>query len=135
MHQPGREEQQWALEGLCRSLPPSPPLALDPLCLKVTSPGDSASPEFKRLSRELRRQLHPCCPGSPPQHWALRRVLLCSSPPCSRDHGSFNLKVENVYIKISLQLGSDTLGKPTVDTSACSTHVSGVRVHFSGKLG
>ncbi|NXN15486.1 BPI protein, partial [Indicator maculatus] len=52
-----------------------------------------------------------------------------------QDHGSFDLKLENVYIKIDLQLGSDTLGKPTIDTSACSTRISKVRVHFSGKLG
>ncbi|KFO77476.1 Bactericidal permeability-increasing protein, partial [Cuculus canorus] len=52
-----------------------------------------------------------------------------------RDHGSFNLNVENVYIKIDLKLGSDTSGKPTVDTSSCSTRISKVRVHFSGKFG
>ncbi|XP_042657070.1 bactericidal permeability-increasing protein [Tyto alba] len=52
-----------------------------------------------------------------------------------RDHGSFDLQVENVYIKINLQLGRDTSGKPTIDTSACSTHISKVRVHFSGKFG
>ncbi|KAM7037999.1 bactericidal permeability-increasing protein-like isoform 2-T2 [Acridotheres tristis] len=52
-----------------------------------------------------------------------------------RDHGSFNLKVENVYIKITLSLGSDTTGKPTVSTSACSASISEVRVLFSGKLG
>ncbi|XP_005240040.2 bactericidal permeability-increasing protein [Falco peregrinus] len=51
-----------------------------------------------------------------------------------RDHGSFDLKVENVYIKISLKLGSDAAGKPTVDTSDCSTRISKVRVHFSGKF-
>ncbi|XP_056363056.1 bactericidal permeability-increasing protein-like isoform X1 [Oenanthe melanoleuca] len=53
----------------------------------------------------------------------------------SRDHGSFNLKVENVYIKISLRLGSDTTGKPTISTSDCSASISKVRVLFSGKLG
>ncbi|NXK14019.1 BPI protein, partial [Herpetotheres cachinnans] len=52
-----------------------------------------------------------------------------------RDHGSFDLKVENVYIKIDLKLGSDAAGKPTVDTSDCSTRISKVRVHFSGKFG
>ncbi|NXG72086.1 BPI protein, partial [Baryphthengus martii] len=52
-----------------------------------------------------------------------------------RDHGSFDLKVDNVYIKINLKLGSDTSGKPTIDTSGCSTHISEVRVHFSGKFG
>ncbi|NWI67861.1 BPI protein, partial [Todus mexicanus] len=52
-----------------------------------------------------------------------------------RDHGSFDLKVENVYIKINLKLGSDTSGKPTIDTSDCSTRISKVQVHFSGKLG
>ncbi|NXV73820.1 BPI protein, partial [Atlantisia rogersi] len=52
-----------------------------------------------------------------------------------RDHGSFHLKVENVYIKISLKLGSDASGKPTVDTSDCSTRISKVHVRFSGKFG
>ncbi|NXB37183.1 BPI protein, partial [Eulacestoma nigropectus] len=52
-----------------------------------------------------------------------------------RDHGSFDLKVENVYTKISLRLGSDATGKPTVSTSDCSTRISKVRVLFSGKLG
>ncbi|NWT11755.1 BPI protein, partial [Vireo altiloquus] len=52
-----------------------------------------------------------------------------------RDHGSFDVKVENVYIKIDLRLGSDTSGKPTVSTSDCSTRISKVRVLFSGKLG
>ncbi|NXH20766.1 BPI protein, partial [Bucco capensis] len=52
-----------------------------------------------------------------------------------RDHGSFELKVENVYIRISLQLGSDSSGKPTSATSSCSTRMSKVRVRFSGRLG
>ncbi|XP_033375049.1 bactericidal permeability-increasing protein-like [Parus major] len=52
-----------------------------------------------------------------------------------RGHGSFNLKVENVYIKIILRLGSDTAGKPTISTSDCSARISKIRVHFSGKLG
>ncbi|KAM6378145.1 bactericidal permeability-increasing protein-like [Pluvialis apricaria] len=52
-----------------------------------------------------------------------------------RDHGSFELKVENIYIKINLKLGNDASGKPTVDTSYCSTRISKVRVRFSGKLG
>ncbi|KAF1556272.1 Bactericidal permeability-increasing protein, partial [Eudyptula albosignata] len=52
-----------------------------------------------------------------------------------RDHGSFDLKVENIYIKINLKLGSDTSGKPTIDTSDCSTRISNVRVHFLGKFG
>ncbi|NWH45205.1 BPI protein, partial [Fregata magnificens] len=52
-----------------------------------------------------------------------------------RDRGSFDLKVENIYIKIILKLGSDASGKPTIDTSDCSTRISNVRVHFSGKFG
>ncbi|XP_010175861.1 bactericidal permeability-increasing protein, partial [Antrostomus carolinensis] len=52
-----------------------------------------------------------------------------------RDHGSFDLKVDNVYIKINLRLGNDASGKPTVSTSDCSTHISKVRVHFSGRFG
>ncbi|NXT62082.1 BPI protein, partial [Chaetops frenatus] len=52
-----------------------------------------------------------------------------------RDHGSFDLKVENVYIKIILRLGSDSTGKPTMSTSDCSTRISKVHVLFSGKFG
>ncbi|NWZ25425.1 BPI protein, partial [Asarcornis scutulata] len=51
-----------------------------------------------------------------------------------RHHGSFNLNVEHIYIKTTLKLGRDDSGKPTVDISACSTSISNVRVHFSGKL-
>ncbi|NXA03588.1 BPI protein, partial [Sapayoa aenigma] len=51
-----------------------------------------------------------------------------------RDHGSFDLKVENIYIKISLKLGSNAIGKPTISTSDCSTRISKVRVLFSGKF-
>lgn len=64
----------------------------------------------------------------------MRNVTFLCSSPCSRSSGSFNLKVENVYIRINLRLGSDSSGKPTVDTSSCSTRISQVRVHFSGKL-
>ncbi|XP_074013266.1 bactericidal permeability-increasing protein-like [Numenius arquata] len=52
-----------------------------------------------------------------------------------RDHGSFDVTVENVYIKINLKLGNNTSGKPTIDTSYCNTRISKVRVHFSGRLG
>uniref|UniRef100_A0A8C3J7H0 Bactericidal permeability-increasing protein n=1 Tax=Calidris pygmaea TaxID=425635 RepID=A0A8C3J7H0_9CHAR len=52
-----------------------------------------------------------------------------------RDHGSFDITVENVYIKVNLKLGNNTSGKPTIDTSYCSTRISKVRVRFSGKLG
>ncbi|NXU44567.1 BPI protein, partial [Drymodes brunneopygia] len=52
-----------------------------------------------------------------------------------RDHGSFDVKVENVYIKIILKLGSDNGGKPLISTSDCSTRISKVHVLFSGKFG
>ncbi|XP_061217342.1 bactericidal permeability-increasing protein-like [Neopsephotus bourkii] len=52
-----------------------------------------------------------------------------------RDHGSFDLRVENVYIRIQLRLGSEASGKPTIATSACSTRISSIHVHFSGKFG
>ncbi|NXJ70969.1 BPI protein, partial [Rostratula benghalensis] len=52
-----------------------------------------------------------------------------------RDHGSFDVTVENINININVRLGKDTAGKPTVDTSHCSTRISTVRVHFSGRLG
>ncbi|KFP31128.1 Bactericidal permeability-increasing protein, partial [Colius striatus] len=52
-----------------------------------------------------------------------------------RDHGSFHLKVENVYIKVNLKLSSDGSGKPTISSSNCNTRISRVRVRFSGRLG
>ncbi|XP_014799132.1 PREDICTED: bactericidal permeability-increasing protein [Calidris pugnax] len=52
-----------------------------------------------------------------------------------RDHGSFDITVEDVNIKINLKLGNDASGKPTIDTSSCSTNVSKVRVRFSGRFG
>lgn len=45
------------------------------------------------------------------------------------------MKVENVYIKITLRLGSDTTGKPTISTSDCRASISNVRLLFSGKFG
>ncbi|NXP12052.1 BPI protein, partial [Thinocorus orbignyianus] len=52
-----------------------------------------------------------------------------------RSSGSFDLTVDNANIDISLRLGNDTSGKPTVTTSGCSSHISKVRVRFSGSLG
>ncbi|NWW52026.1 BPI protein, partial [Pedionomus torquatus] len=52
-----------------------------------------------------------------------------------RAHGSFDLTVENTNIDIILRLGNDASGKPTVDTSGCSTRISKVRVRFSGRFG
>ncbi|NXG67389.1 BPI protein, partial [Hemiprocne comata] len=52
-----------------------------------------------------------------------------------RDHGSFDLRVENIYIKTNLKLGRDASGKPTIDASDCSTRISKVWAHFSGKFG
>ncbi|XP_038015284.1 bactericidal permeability-increasing protein-like [Motacilla alba alba] len=47
--------------------------------------------------------------------------------------GSFNLKVENVDMKIILRLGIDTTGRSTISTSGCSARASKVGVRFSGK--
>ncbi|NXN60035.1 BPI protein, partial [Rynchops niger] len=52
-----------------------------------------------------------------------------------RDHGSFDVRVENVNVNINLKLGSDASGKPTIDTPYCSTRISSVRVRFSGRFG
>ncbi|KAJ1124079.1 hypothetical protein NDU88_002542 [Pleurodeles waltl] len=51
-----------------------------------------------------------------------------------KDHGSFDLKVEGLSITVDLALGSDGSGRPTISTSGCSSHISNVRVHISGKL-
>ncbi|XP_059586416.1 bactericidal permeability-increasing protein [Alligator mississippiensis] len=52
-----------------------------------------------------------------------------------KDHGSFDLKVEGISISIGLKLGSDASGRPTVTTSECSTQISNVRIHISGRFG
>ncbi|XP_063206505.1 bactericidal permeability-increasing protein-like [Chroicocephalus ridibundus] len=52
-----------------------------------------------------------------------------------RDHGSFDVRVENIYVNINLKLGNDASGKPTIGTPYCSTRISNVRVRFSGRLG
>ncbi|XP_063152913.1 bactericidal permeability-increasing protein-like [Candoia aspera] len=51
-----------------------------------------------------------------------------------KDDGSFDLKVEGISISVSLKLGSDATGRPTVTTLDCSSHVSDVDIHISGKL-
>ncbi|XP_063028417.1 bactericidal permeability-increasing protein-like [Melospiza melodia melodia] len=51
-----------------------------------------------------------------------------------KGHGSFNVKVQNVNMKIILRLGTDTSGRPTISTSGCTATISNVRVRFSGKL-
>ncbi|XP_078508250.1 bactericidal permeability-increasing protein-like [Lissotriton helveticus] len=51
-----------------------------------------------------------------------------------KDHGSFDLKVEGLSITVDLALGSDGSGRPTISTSGCSSHISNIRVHISGKL-
>lgn len=43
--------------------------------------------------------------------------------------------MENIYVKIDLKLGSNAAGKPTIDTSDCSTRISNVQVHFYGRFG
>ncbi|MEE6506183.1 hypothetical protein FKM82_007575, partial [Ascaphus truei] len=50
------------------------------------------------------------------------------------DSGSFDLKVEGLSISVGLRLGSDGSGRPTIVPSDCSTHISDVKVHISGKL-
>ncbi|XP_030067047.1 bactericidal permeability-increasing protein [Microcaecilia unicolor] len=51
-----------------------------------------------------------------------------------KDHGSFDLKVEGLSVSVGLALGSDSSGRPTVSAASCSSHISNVRVHISGKL-
>nr|XP_033770782.1 bactericidal permeability-increasing protein [Geotrypetes seraphini] len=50
-----------------------------------------------------------------------------------KDHGSFDLKVEGLSVTVSLALGSDGSGRPTISTTSCSNHIANVRVHISGK--
>ncbi|KAM4622677.1 bactericidal permeability-increasing protein-like [Discoglossus pictus] len=50
------------------------------------------------------------------------------------DHGHFDLKVEGLSISVGLKLGSDGQGRPTIAPSDCSSHISDVKVHISGKF-
>ncbi|XP_077192209.1 bactericidal permeability-increasing protein-like [Paroedura picta] len=59
--------------------------------------------------------------------WKVKKKRLLS------DHGSFDLKIEGLSISVGLQLGNDPAGRLTAATSACSTHISNVRVQIHGK--
>ncbi|KAM9296197.1 bactericidal permeability-increasing protein-like [Gastrophryne carolinensis] len=49
--------------------------------------------------------------------------------------GGFDVKVEGMSISVGLKLGSDGSGRPTIATADCSSHISNVNVHISGKYG
>lgn len=48
--------------------------------------------------------------------------------------GSFDLHVKGVTISVTLLLGSEASGRPTVTTSSCSSHIRDVDVDISGDL-
>ncbi|XP_053574867.1 bactericidal permeability-increasing protein isoform X2 [Bombina bombina] len=50
------------------------------------------------------------------------------------DHGHFDLKVEGISISVGMKLGSDGQGRPTISPSDCSSYISNVDVHISGKF-
>ncbi|XP_068119471.1 bactericidal permeability-increasing protein-like isoform X2 [Hyperolius riggenbachi] len=49
--------------------------------------------------------------------------------------GGFDLKVEGLSVSVGLRLGSDGSGRPTIAPSDCSSHISNVNVHVSGRYG
>lgn len=49
--------------------------------------------------------------------------------------GSFDLDVKGITISVDLLLGSDSLGRPTVTASRCSSRIYDVNVDISGKVG
>nr|XP_056700187.1 bactericidal permeability-increasing protein-like [Euleptes europaea] len=59
--------------------------------------------------------------------WQVKKKRLLS------DHGSFDLEIEGLSISVGLKLDNDSAGRLTATTSACSTHVSNVKVHIHGK--
>ncbi|XP_006881773.1 PREDICTED: lipopolysaccharide-binding protein-like [Elephantulus edwardii] len=60
--------------------------------------------------------------------WKVRKSFL-------KPRGSFDLRVKGITISISLLLGSDPSGRPTVTTSTCVSHIDDVEVDISGSLG
>nr|XP_006003208.2 PREDICTED: BPI fold-containing family B member 2 [Latimeria chalumnae] len=51
-----------------------------------------------------------------------------------RTHGSFRVNVKGLSASVGLKLGADGSGRPTVSTFSCSSHISAVKVHISGRL-
>ncbi|XP_068919606.1 lipopolysaccharide-binding protein-like [Petaurus breviceps papuanus] len=49
--------------------------------------------------------------------------------------GSIDLQVEGISISVSLQLSSDSSGRPTVTSKKCSSHIADVDLHVSGQIG
>ncbi|XP_043842525.1 lipopolysaccharide-binding protein-like [Dromiciops gliroides] len=52
-----------------------------------------------------------------------------------RVSGSFDLKVKDISISVSLRLGSDSSGRPTATNKKCSSHIADVDLDISGKIG
>ncbi|NXM97787.1 BPI protein, partial [Sylvia borin] len=61
--------------------------------------------------------------------------LLAQGEKGNRGHSTWGMGGLYVYIKITLRLGSDTTGKPTISTSDCNARISKVRLLLSGKFG
>ncbi|VCW97545.1 unnamed protein product [Gulo gulo] len=50
-------------------------------------------------------------------------------------HGSFDVQVKGITISVSLVLGREPSGRPTIAASGCSSHIQDVEVDISGDLG
>ncbi|XP_058989686.1 lipopolysaccharide-binding protein-like isoform X2 [Mustela lutreola] len=50
-------------------------------------------------------------------------------------HGSFDVQVKGITISVSLVLGREPSGRPTITASGCSSHIQDVEVDISGGLG
>ncbi|XP_008054712.1 lipopolysaccharide-binding protein [Carlito syrichta] len=60
--------------------------------------------------------------------WKVRKSFL-------KLQGSFDLHVKGITLSVSLLLGSEPSGRPTVTASSCSSHIRDVDVDMSGDLG
>ncbi|XP_072487666.1 lipopolysaccharide-binding protein-like [Notamacropus eugenii] len=60
--------------------------------------------------------------------WKARKSFL-------RVSGSFDLRVRGISISVSLQLSSDSSGRPTVTSKQCRSRIADVDLDVSGKIG
>ncbi|KAM6163849.1 lipopolysaccharide-binding protein-like [Rhynchocyon petersi] len=49
-------------------------------------------------------------------------------------HGTFDLKVDDISISVSLQLGKDNSGRPTASVAKCSDSIGHVNIDITGNL-
>ena len=52
--------------------------------------------------------------------------------PHIKDHGGCDISVSDVSLSVSVVVGVDSKGHPTLKASDCSLHLGHIDVHFSG---